>query len=218
MFFKIETNQRNINNLNSNKMKKVIIILLLIGWMPVAMSQATAGFFNYNGQEQVIYPGQVATLELKVFNSNGGPFQISFQRNGGIPETKVDIPTSTHVWGEIINETTTFSLLNVKNPFGERIAIDPSHASITVKVIGTGVEEDSSCFAIYPNPAIDAVHVIADDEISKVEVYNIIGQLQKSVSVTGTALEMDISDLSSGVYFLKFIGDKKPIYRKLIKE
>lgn len=204
-------------------MKKVFL-LLIIGWMSVSTVGAqkpSAGLYYYNNECQV-YPGQVATICLQVFNTSGGPYQITFQRNAEPPETKVDIPSSPFYWGEIIYQQTTFTLLSVKNRFGEKINIDPNNATITFKVYGTGVEEGvfSPLVDVYPNPARDLINIsiATNDELEKIEIFNINGQLKKRIS-SSSASVVDVSDFPPGIYnMLLFTKTGKISSRRLIKQ
>ena len=60
-------------------------------------------------------------------------------------------------------------------------------------------ENDTQTISIYPNPAKDRV-VIEGVEVAKVEVYNALGQLVKTVRDTN---EIPVADLPQGVYLLR---------------
>lgn len=66
---------------------------------------------------------------------------------------------------------------------------------------------DNFAVAIYPNPTSSVLNFrlneLVDSSI-KIEVYNIIGQLTKTKTTSETKGYIDIADLSSGVYLLKF--------------
>ena len=58
-------------------------------------------------------------------------------------------------------------------------------------------------FEIYPNPASDFIQIKSAKSmvISKVEVYNELGQLVKSIAENPTLIS--IGDLSEGIYFVR---------------
>ncbi len=70
----------------------------------------------------------------------------------------------------------------------------------------------------YPNPAITILNIeIINEksELSKIELYNLFGQLLRSDELkTNKKLEMNISDLSNGIYYLRYDG----LSKKVIKE
>jgi len=64
-------------------------------------------------------------------------------------------------------------------------------------------------FRIYPNPANDKITLNCNKQISKLVIYNIYGQAVKIISTDfhsneNTSYEINIADLSSGVYFVSF--------------
>jgi hypothetical protein len=75
-------------------------------------------------------------------------------------------------------------------------------------------------FRVYPNPAKTDV-IIETPNItteSSVSIININGQILKQQKLTNTITSLDISDLSNGVYFAKYISEDKTQLVKIIKE
>lgn len=76
-------------------------------------------------------------------------------------------------------------------------------------------------FRIYPNPANTTINidVMSDVAINSINIYNTLGQLLRSS--TGTAadknINIDISSLQSGQYFISIITDKGKATQKFIK-
>ena len=68
----------------------------------------------------------------------------------------------------------------------------------------SGIEESVSQINVYPNPALEMVH-IEGVEVAEVMVYNALGQVVKTVRGTN---EIDLSGLVDGVYMLR-IRDKE---------
>ena len=69
--------------------------------------------------------------------------------------------------------------------------------------------------SIYPNPATDVIQIASRVALTTVEVYNINGQL---VLTNNSAEEINISKLSSGVYFVTLYSETGFVTRKLIKK
>ena len=72
-------------------------------------------------------------------------------------------------------------------------------------ILGVGDIEDPVSFAISPNPAHDYFTISSNDEqITQVEIFNILGQTVLDINYTGTISErIDISNLNSGLYLVK---------------
>ncbi len=80
-------------------------------------------------------------------------------------------------------------------------------------------EEQISSVNIYPNPVSDRIFIEAETEIEEVVVYDIYGrhQVTKSPSHQGN-LSIDLSDLKSGIYFVKINTEKGNIVKRIIKQ
>ena len=79
-------------------------------------------------------------------------------------------------------------------------------------------EEQISSVQIYPNPVSDRIFIEAETEIEEVVVYDIYGrhQVTETPSRQGN-LSIDLSDLKSGIYFVKINTEKGNIVRRIIK-
>ena len=80
-------------------------------------------------------------------------------------------------------------------------------------------EEQISSVQIYPNPVNDRIFIEAETEIEEVVVYDIYGrhQVTETPSHQGD-LSIDLSDLKSGIYFVKINTEKGNIVKRIIKD
>jgi len=69
---------------------------------------------------------------------------------------------------------------------------------------------------IYPNPVQTHFKINSNIELSAIQILNTESKIVKHFTVIETE-KYDISDLSSGVYFVKLISSQRVTYRKLIK-
>jgi len=70
---------------------------------------------------------------------------------------------------------------------------------------------------VYPIPAKSKLIIDSNSiEFTQMEIFNISGE--KLNSIKGNLKSVDISNLPSGVYFLKLYIETKAIIRKFIKE
>lgn len=100
---------------------------------------------------------------------------------------------------------------NVNN----RAVMNANSAKVTE--LTTGISENNETgTAIYPNPATDVLNVISENNISKVEIFNVQGQMVKAVN--GNVSSLSISDMNAGVYFVKVTTDQGTATHKLIKK
>lgn len=70
--------------------------------------------------------------------------------------------------------------------------------------------EKGTNFLCYPNPFTDELTIEAEDNISKIIVYNAIGQPVKEINeITGNKINFDTSDLKKGSYILRLTSEKQ---------
>jgi hypothetical protein len=73
-------------------------------------------------------------------------------------------------------------------------------------------------FSASPNPAKDIVRLSANQAIQKVEIYSILGQQVLSKDINELSTDLNISDLSKGIYVVRTQIDNAVGSYKLIKE
>ncbi len=99
------------------------------------------------------------------------------------------------------------------NDFG----ISPFYLRTTAAA--SGIENIASLdFNYYPNPASDVINVNAQGNIQKIELYNINGQVVKSIEPNNEKATLDISTLPNGLYLMKVQNDKSVKTVKIIKK
>ncbi len=76
---------------------------------------------------------------------------------------------------------------------------------------------DDASFVYYPNPVSDVLNISYANEISKVQVINLLGQEVMVKSINATQSQIDMSNLASGSYLVKVTADSKVKTIKVIK-
>ena len=79
------------------------------------------------------------------------------------------------------------------------------------------VEERQNTYpsvVLYPNPAYDMVQIATDASINDIIIYDLSG---KMIHLLSHSRQIDISDLSKGIYFVKILTDSFTCTKKLVK-
>lgn len=76
---------------------------------------------------------------------------------------------------------------------------------------------DSNHFAVYPSPAKDNITIVNPFH-SEIKIYNMVGQLIKSLTDGGFKTNVDISALPRGEYMVKVKKEKGVAVKKFVKE
>lgn len=66
---------------------------------------------------------------------------------------------------------------------------------------------------VYPNPASEFVYVEGINQIERIEIYSVLGVLEKTIRGKNY---LDISELSSGIYLLKIKNNLSSITKRLV--
>ena len=96
---------------------------------------------------------------------------------------------------------------------------DPSEEACT-KTLGESIAENTSYLNIFPNPATDNLSIEATEEITEVNIYNIIGVnvYNEQCTMNNLQLDINISDFNSGVYFVKVKTGNGETVKRFIKQ
>ncbi|MCF6128700.1 T9SS type A sorting domain-containing protein [Flavobacterium sp. AS60] len=89
--------------------------------------------------------------------------------------------------------------------------------SITDDGLGNG-SFDSSSFTYYPNPVKNILNLSYNQEISNVEVYNLLGQKVSSTIINANDAHIDMSNLPNGAYMVRVTSNDQVKTIKVIKE
>ncbi len=75
-------------------------------------------------------------------------------------------------------------------------------------------------FKLFPNPTNDFITLITPMDVvnSNVEIYSIQGKAIKSLKMTKNSYEIDISDLESGMYFIRLQTSSGTAIKKFVKQ
>lgn len=83
---------------------------------------------------------------------------------------------------------------------GAEVARNTYHCSASL--VGTTRIEQTSA-RVFPNPATHFINISNNDNIASATLTTAVGAAVRTFSVSGETAQLDISDLSTGVYFLQ---------------
>ncbi len=137
--------------------------------------------------------------------TNASGVTISYTYKTTLP--KEADPSTTLLWnlknlsiiGFVINSTTGL--------------VENASATVNISSAVTGITtEEESNMLVYPNPTTGLV-TIANSAPTDISVFNMTGSMVKAER---NVVQMDLSDLPDGVYFLKFGNQNEQIMKKIV--
>ena len=86
-----------------------------------------------------------------------------------------------------------------------------------IYTVGVG-EQMGNNITLYPNPVNDKLTIEAEAALGTVEIYNLMGALVYSQKGCTNKVEVNTSDLQSGIYFIRMTNDNASETRRFVKE
>lgn len=126
---------------------------------------------------------------------------------------------SEDIWTQVElplpNPTSTYQIaFEGINNFGRPNVIDDVEIDEKLSTYSSTIEG----FSYYPNPTKNTVNFIANTNIQELKVFDVLGKEVYSVTPLQTDFEMNLSNLNSGVYFIKATINNQTKSFKIIKE
>lgn len=174
---------------------------------------------DQTSQEPISFLGNYSALSLD--NINGNLFFVSSPKDAW-PQKKgwiLDINSSTlnpiEALDNIIHQAFGQKLIYNNDLYYSKNAQLWKFDSNTLNINSINEVENIN---FYPNPASEFIYFSKQDYISQTKIYDLNGKLVFEKSIHSTN-KIDISNLNSGVYILKFINRNGSMtYKKLVKK
>ena len=110
--------------------------------------------------------------------------------------------------GTVVSEDKTFTFIATANR---------NFVANLMYTEGIG-EQGLHALVIYPNPVNDKLTVEAEEAIGTVEIYNLMGALVYSQKGCTNKVEINTTEMQSGIYFIRMTNDKASETRRFVKE
>ena len=114
---------------------------------------------------------------------------------------------------------TVVSILQIDdNNFPTEISEPSEAACVTTGTLS--VEELSHVFNIYPNPVQSELYIATELQVEEISIYDIYGRqaLCQQANESTSQQVIDVSDLGTGIYFVKISTDNGEIVKRFVKK
>ena len=173
-------------------------------------------------------PDSMCSIRIEMYDSygdgwNGASIQIS--ANGEMVGTATCSATSDNLTMDVCQGALSFTWVaggyddecsfTIQNALGTILYNGQSAPSAGVfftynldcQNLETSINDDEeSSVAIYPNPASTVLNVHAEN-YSNVQIINFLGQVVYNANITDNDFQINVSNLSNGVYFIRLNGE-----------
>ena len=163
----------------------------------------------------------VLTLDLTITNAN---YTVSV--SSGIHLTS-NQPGATYQWIDCTNGNTPIAgatnqvyIATVNGDYAVEVTYQNCTGTSTCVTVNTvGVDEAGATFAsVYPNPVIDLLTItLSDLDNAQFELIDIHGKMIISATTITSGQKVDVSNLESGIYFVRLISDDNRMIKRIVK-
>ncbi|MFC4739497.1 T9SS type A sorting domain-containing protein [Flavobacterium ponti] len=164
----------------------------------------------------------ISTLRLLEASHN-----VSTRINGNIIEfifQTINLDTGGH--GNVLLKLQTKDNLLISDMvtnkadiyFDYNFPVETNFANTTFQVLSNSIVTNDNSVGIYPNPAKDNVNIKANSAITSIEVYDAQGRIVQKRITNVDNENLDVSNLTKGIYFLMIKTELGQKVEKLVKE
>ena len=181
----------------------------------VVSTEASYSFTVTNGRNLIAnFSLQTIVITTSVEPAEGGTATGSGTYNYG-DEVTITVETNEdwafQNWtenGTVVAEDKTFTFIATANR---------NFVANLMYTEGVG-EQTGNNLVLYPNPVNNKLTVEAHEALGTVEIFNLMGALVYSQKDCTDKVEINTSDLQSGIYFIRMTNDKVSETRRFVKE
>ena len=104
------------------------------------------------------------------------------------------------------------------NPQDQKLFLSCINVDIKEENPEDGIEELTSSLLLYPNPVNDILYIETEIEVEDVVVYDVYGRRQELSAVSCQPSVIEVSNLKSGVYFVKVVTSEGETVKRFVKK
>lgn len=192
-------------------------------------SSATSNFTTNSVGE--VEAGNILSFDYKLVNydddnvpaSGSGNFKIEISTDYGTSYTELETVINNGIegWHSLTYPLDDYEGSYVKIKITDTWTSGDYYIGFDNFYIGQELSAsvfDKSALRVYPNPTKNILNISYNQEISTVEIYNLVGQKVTATTVNANEGQVDMSNLSSGAYFVKITSSNISKTVKVIKE
>lgn len=142
---------------------------------------------------------------------------------------KLTVFTNQNIRFELDLDTDIISQIPLNiNDLGDNVTIQGTAYDNSCSAVSSNIYTDVICSSaveniagkfkinIFPNPVNDIFTIVSDTKIERIKIYDTLGRVWKNIKLTSN--NINVEDLSQGVYFLEIHTEFGKVVRKIIKE
>jgi len=154
------------------------------------------------------------------------PFTTPFPWNGTsnivifVEWSRPSTPTADITWGRSTNANTNATRVGSTSLDALVMLVNGNRPLVQLTITGAMSTDEAAnaTFKLYPNPTNDFLYIASEKSITKYVIYNGNGEAIKEENSPINLQEINVSKLSSGIYFIKIFSEENTEVLKWIKK
>ncbi|MBR4468441.1 MAG: T9SS type A sorting domain-containing protein [Bacteroidales bacterium] len=130
---------------------------------------------------------------------------------------EVTITVETNEDWAFVNWTENGTVVAEEKTFTFTATANRDFVAHLIYTVGVG-EQTGKDITLYPNPVNDKLTIEAEAALGTIEIYNLMGALVFSQKGCANKVEINTSELQSGIYFIRMTNDNASETRRFVKE
>ena len=118
-------------------------------------------------------------------------------------------------WIDLHENTEFYAIAQGKNAQGEWGEITKVEFKTSME---NTIEIAENNFNIYPNPVNDRLYIETQTQTLAIEIYDVYGRQQELSAISGQQSVVDVTNLNSGIYFVKVVTENVETVRRFVKK
>lgn len=164
-------------------------------------------------------PGDLIKITFASFDMESGYDYLSIYKGYGT-STQLGSYTGSSLPGNgqaIMTNTNVLTVVQTSDQYTNGRGYEMRWSCVPAPVAQSPVESSTE-IALYPNPADEWVTMDQLSDVSRIEVLNALGQVQKALEPQQSSVLLHVDDLSDGLYLVRFYTSQGMLTKKLLKQ
>jgi hypothetical protein len=167
--------------------------------------------------------GTDVTITVELLDAKTGLMVYLWNRTNGFVETGMTISSGQTYTATLTGQTVDSDItVAVKFAYAGGMAVTRDFVYTVGETCVTTVSRNSlpiESVSLYPNPVQDNLRIASAQEISQIEVKNLLGQTLKTTSINSKEGYIELNGVSAGNYFVTVVlSDGRSLTQKIIKK
>lgn len=162
---------------------------------------------------------KVFNLKLVDFGNSGGTSEIAYVEVPINTATTPAIVTGSWVSVDVAVDLSTFTGLAqaaITSNLNNNVWYDNFYV---YRAATASIDKNNLVnVSLYPNPVANALNISSENNIENAVIYNILGKQVKSFTINKNEASIDISNLNTGIYILKYLVNNTIGTQKFVKQ